>query len=263
MNERAIAQLRTRVKWNDLVPVTRLEVIKELGLPLPWLVGTIFFSANELYTLALPCTFFLFLTLLRVAHNAYHNAVGTGRRVTDILLLMMSGLMMVPLHAVKITHLSHHKHMMGEGDLEGHAGRKPLWHVLLYGPRFPVDIVRAAWREGGGVIRGWIAAELALMIVLIFAAFVTGWAWLEYHVVIMLAGECFTALFAVWTVHHHMEDAAYAARTQRGKWKNRLSYFMFLHAEHHLFPAVPTCHLERLAERMDIAAPGLLRAQVI
>jgi fatty acid desaturase len=68
----------------------------------------------------------------------------------------------------------------------------------------------------------------------------------------MLAGECLTAFFAVWTVHHDCQEND-LARTQRGRWINRLCYSMFFHAEHHLFPAVPTCHLEALARRLDEA----------
>jgi fatty acid desaturase len=32
---------------------------------------------------------------------------------------------------------------------------------------------------------------------------------------------------------------------------------MFRHIEHHLFPAVPTRHLAKLSERLDVAAPEL------
>ena len=61
--------------------------------------------------------------LLRVAHNGYHNALGLPRGATDVTLWLMSGLMMLPLHAVKVTHLEHHKHCLGELDIEGEAGR--------------------------------------------------------------------------------------------------------------------------------------------
>jgi fatty acid desaturase len=44
--------------------------------------------------------------------------------------------------------------------------------------------------------------------------------------------------------------------------KNRISFEMFFHLEHHLFPKVPTCHLPRLAERLDQAAPELQARQV-
>jgi fatty acid desaturase len=53
-----------------------------------------------------------------------------------------------------------------------------------------------------------------------------------------------------------------SARTQRGWWKTSLTYQMFYHVDHHLFPAVPTLHLPELAVRLDRAAPHLRERQV-
>ncbi len=72
-----------------------------------------------------------------------------------------------------------------------------------------------------------------------------------------------TGFFAVWIVHRGCDPYHQIARTQRGWLKNVVSYSMFYHLEHHLFPAVPTCHLPRLAERLDRVAPEYRRAQVI
>jgi beta-carotene hydroxylase len=38
---------------------------------------------------------------------------------------------------------------------------------------------------------------------------------------------------------------------------------MFFHAEHHLFPAVPTAHLHELAYRLDAAMPGFRQKAVL
>ena len=78
----------------------------------------------------------------------------------------------------------------------------------------------------------------------------------------MAIGQCGTACFAVWTVHHDCDRHHYIARTQRTWWKNFISYNMFFHTEHHLFPTVPTCHLPELARRLDQAAPELATKQV-
>jgi fatty acid desaturase len=78
----------------------------------------------------------------------------------------------------------------------------------------------------------------------------------------MVVGQCFTSFFAVWTVHHDCENPGPFARTLRGVLKNVATYNMFFHVEHHLFPAVPTCHLPQLAERLDQAAPELTRLRV-
>ena len=67
----------------------------------------------------------------------------------------------------------------------------------------------------------------------------------------MAAGHCLTAFFAVWTVHHHCDRTHYIARTLRGRIRNALTFNMFRHIEHHLFPAVPTRHLAALSIRLD------------
>ncbi len=45
------------------------------------------------------------------------------------------------------------------------------------------------------------------------------------------------------------------ARTIRGRVKPLISYEMFFHVEHHLYPAVPTCRLPLPARRLDAVAP--------
>lgn len=72
-------------------------------------------------------------------------------------------------------------------------------------------------------------------------------------------GQCLTAFFAVWTVHRGCDPDHSIARTIRGKIKAKASYNMFFHAEHHMFPTVPTCKLNVLAERLDAVTPELSR----
>jgi fatty acid desaturase len=52
------------------------------------------------------------------------------------------------------------------------------------------------------------------------------------------------------------------ARTQRGAWRKFVSYEMFYHLEHHLFPAVPTPRLPEWAARLDKVMPQVARKQV-
>jgi fatty acid desaturase len=73
----------------------------------------------------------------------------------------------------------------------------------------------------------------------------------------MIFAEFLMAFFAVWTVHHDTGENPEMARTQRGKWKNRITFSMFYHLEHHLFPAVPTIKLPELAMRIDKILPEI------
>lgn len=47
--------------WRDLVPVTRLEILAELLLPLPWLVASLAMAWNGNYFIALGFSFIFFL----------------------------------------------------------------------------------------------------------------------------------------------------------------------------------------------------------
>jgi fatty acid desaturase len=130
-------------------------------------------------------------------------------------------------------------------------------------PGAVVRLHMRGFRLGRRRHRRWILAELAagaLWVFLVFA--LSGSFALWYHVAVMAVGQSMTSFFAVWTVHHDCDRSHQIARTLRGKVKNRISFEMFFHLEHHLFPKVLTCHLPRLAERLDSAAPELQAHQV-
>jgi fatty acid desaturase len=259
--------LRT-IQWRDLVPLTRWESAWELSLSVPWLFASLAcYSRAERSVLWLfpgaACTFFFFLTGLRQSHNAQHYALGIGRRGQDVVLVVLSVLMMMSMHSVQVTHLIHHRHCLAEGDVEAAHAKEPWWRVLLCGPLFPVRLVLAAVRHGSPAKRRWIVAELFLMVAwLLIVFFVLRVPALKWHVAAVMTGESFTAFFAVWTVHHGCDEQHTIARTQRGWMKNLVSYSMFYHLEHHLFPAVPTSHLPKLARRLDQAIPNFSERQV-
>jgi fatty acid desaturase len=253
------------VQWRDLVPLGRWEKVWELSLSVPWLIASLACYARGGYWLppAMICTFFFFLTGLRQSHNAQHYCLGIGRLAQDMVLLMLSVVMMMSMHAVQVTHLVHHRHCLASEDVEAAHAKERWWRVLLCGPLFPCRLVLAAFRQGSVTKRRWIAAELFFMAAWFVAVFfVLNIPALKWHVAAMITGESLTAFFAVWTVHHGCEEGTFMARTQRGWMKNFVSYSMFFHLEHHLFPAVPTPHLPALARRLDAAVPGFSQRQV-
>jgi fatty acid desaturase len=251
------------VPWRDLLRLTRREKLWELSLPAPWLIASLFFYARADWIPGAFCSFYFFLTGLRQSHGAQHYTLGFGKRCEDLVLFVLSLLMLGSMHAVQVSHLHHHRHCLGEDDAEGSTARLSWWRALLAGPLFPLRLHTAAWRLGSRVKRRWIAAEVAgIFAVVIAAIFLPGLA-LRGHAVAMLLGESMTGFFAVWTVHHDCDAEGLHSRTQRGRWINRLGYDMFYHAEHHLFPLVPTCHLAQLAARLDAAAPALKWKQVL
>jgi fatty acid desaturase len=249
------------VEWRDLLPLTRSEVLYETLITTPWLVVSLTAwhltaTAHPAFlVLALTGAFFFFLTGLRQVHNAYHYALGVGRRPTHLAMLALSVGMMSAMHAIQMTHLNHHRHCLDEEDVEGRAATYSWWRALIGGPAFAVHLHRSGWALANADTRRWIVAETAAIVTTILLAALIDWLPLRAHVLTMIAGQCFTAFFAVWTVHHDCEPIGRIARTQRGWMKNIVSYDMFHHVEHHLFPAVPTCHLPELSRRLDRVAP--------
>jgi fatty acid desaturase len=249
------------VEWRDLLPLTRGEVVYETLITTPWLAGslTAWHLADVVHpgfaAVALASAFFFFLTGLRQVHNAYHYALGLGRWPTDLTMVALSAGMMSAMHAIQATHLNHHRHCLDSDDVEGDAARHIWWRAVLGGPAFALRLHLAGWTLANVRTRRWIVIELLAMTMIVIVALSIGWVPLRAHVLTMIAGQCFTAFFAVWTVHHDCEPTGRIARTQRGWLKNVASYDMFHHVEHHLFPAVPTCHLPELSRRLDRVAP--------
>ncbi len=246
------------ITWKDLVSVTWKEAVWELLLPSLWLIASLVVEAYGYTLLALGLSFFFFLTGLRVVHNAFHLALGLSRRATDTVLWIMSFLMLGSMHAVQYNHLRHHKLLLSEDDVEGRSAEMPAWAALLHGPVFPVLLHLTALRQGNRRLRRIVLGELMMSLAwIVWVYCFSHSALLRYHVSAMLVAQCLTAFFAVWTVHHHCDRTHYIARTLRNKIKNAISFNMFLHIEHHLFPRVPTCHLQELSRRIDEAAPEL------
>lgn len=258
------------IAWRDLVRVSPLETLRELLLPAPWLLGSLYFygraaSGHPVWMAAgMVSSYYFFLTALRQAHNAQHYTLGLPRWLTEWVMVILSLLMAGSMHAVQVTHLHHHAHCLDEADLERSISRLPWYKVALLGPHFFLKRHyhglawarprRRAW---------WMALELLSAGALGCLAFgaVEAPAF-RYHFLAMIAGQWLWSFFTVWAVHRGCDHERQPARTQRGRLKNLLACDMFYHLEHHLFPAVPNCHLAELSRRLDAALPELKQKSV-
>lgn len=246
-----------KVSWKDLRSLSAKEIFIENTLTLPWLLGSLTFAYYEWYIPALICSTFFFLTGLRQVHNGFHNALGTHKWLTWLSLYINSLLMCVSIHAVKFNHIRHHKYCMGEEDYEGKSGKMKWYGAILYGPIHIFMIHKITWLKGSKKYKQNMLLELGSLAIFIALIWHYDITFLKYHIIVMLLGEMLSAFFAVWTVHHDTEAHPNLPRTQRTWWKNKITYSMFYHLEHHLFPAVPTIKLPELAERIDKACPEI------
>jgi fatty acid desaturase len=244
------------LKWKDLVKLTPREVLIENTITLPWLGASWLLAFWGWWLPAVGCAFFFFLTSLRQSHNGFHMGLGLSPFLTRWSLHLNSVLMLSSMHAVKCNHLRHHKYLLGPDDFEGRSARMTWWGAILYGPIHIWHIHRITWLVGGRKLRWLMLLDLLGIAGFVVFAFVSGIGFLQFHVWAMVGGECCSAFFAVWTVHHDIGPDV-IARTQRTGWKNRITYQMFYHLEHHLYPAVPTIHLPELAQRIDAVVPEM------
>ncbi len=251
----------TGIEWQDLTGLTRWGSLRELTLPLPWLLLSWALYATPYWALGLPASFMFFLCALRLNHEAIHNNIGLSRRSDGWVMHVLSAIMLGSNHADAYCHLKHHKHSMGPEDCEGKCTHMSALQVLAYGPRFPVDLNINAWRSGSRywrvrVLRDWagVAGFVAVMVMI-------GTQWALLHLGVMVLGQCMTAFFAVWITHQGTQNSGLAGRSQRGPLA-RLAYLMFYHREHHLFPRVPVSRLPELAMRLDSSVPGYAAARI-
>jgi fatty acid desaturase len=163
--------------------------------------------------------------------------------------------MMVSIHAVKFNHIRHHKYCLTDDDYEGKSAGMTWYGAILYGPVHMFLIHKVTLQLGNKNYRRNVIAELLSVALFASVVFYFQIHFLMYHIAIMIIGEFLMAFFAVWTVHHDTHESPEFARTQRGGWKNKVTFSMFYHLEHHLFPAVPTIKLPELARRIDMTLP--------
>jgi fatty acid desaturase len=261
LETRGGAPVEDQFLWLDLIPLSRAEKAWELLLPFPWLLLSLWCYGSERPWLGVFPSFYFFLTGLRQSHQAQHYTLGLPRRAQDWVLWLLSTLMLASMHAVQVSHLRHHKKCLDADDDEGAIAKRKWWQALLEGPLFLTRMHFGSYRQGTKAKRKWILAELAAIGVVA----ILGWRWggvaAQLHLAAMLFGECLTGFFAVWTVHHGCAKEQ-IARTQRGILLNMLFYKMFLHKEHHMYPQVPTAHLDKLADRLDAREGRFAEAQV-
>lgn len=252
------------VPWRDLVPHQRFETARELCLPLPWLLAAVACghqaSAADAagwvpwgWTVLMGiAVIFVFMLGLRVAHNAFHGTLGLTRRGDHWVMAAISVMMLGSSHAINYTHMYHHKHCMEKGDVEGELAALPFWRALLKSPIYPFYIHIVALRDAPVTQKRWVQAELCVSLLVQCVMLV----WLESSVYalygsMMLVANLSAPMVGIWAVHRGCEGSPTDARSCRSPVVNFLTCGMFYHAEHHLFPAVPTRHLAELAKRID------------
>ena len=269
----AIKNAINAVKWQDLRSLTRGQIAYNVILPYPFLLLSWWFASQSWYVLACGASYLFFAAAFRQAHDGYHHSLGTGKRTTTGILLLLSVLLITSLHSIRATHMEHHRNPLGDSDIEGSLAKVSWWQAMLGGVTYRLSIYRQGLRLSSrrnqriaylefGLIALVIATALVLSVFPIAVPAIAMSAQvLMYHILTMMLANASVGIIAVWGVHHDCDETV--ARTERNLLVNFLTFNLLYHVEHHLFPAVPSNHLPQLAKRLDTAAPHLTKAHVL
>ncbi len=239
------------VEWRDLVALTRREVFLELTLPLPWLLIAVVAGHAGQGGLLVVATLVMFMMGLRITHNAFHRNLGISPRGDDLVMLGLSVLLGGAMHAIRHTHLRHHRDCLGKDDVEGQIAHLGFFNAVVRSPIYPLQIHWVALRDGSGRQRRWISIELAAVALLHAAIWLGESSTLKLMALSLYFANASAPMVGIWAVHRSCEKGQFSARTSRWPLLNALTVSLFNHLEHHLYPAVPTCHLPILAKRLD------------
>ncbi len=261
------------VKWQDLRSLTRGQIAYNVILPYPFLLLSWWFASQSWYVLACGASYLFFAAAFRQAHDGYHHSLGTGKRTTTGILLLLSVLLITSLHSIRATHMEHHRNPLGDSDIEGSLAKVSWWQAMLGGVTYRLSIYRQGLRLSSrrnqriaylefGLIALVIATALVLSVFPIAVPAIAMSAQvLMYHILTMMLANASVGIIAVWGVHHDCDETV--ARTERNLLVNFLTFNLLYHVEHHLFPAVPSNHLPQLAKRLDAEVPHLTEARVL
>ena len=261
MNEQGIEKTPHCIDCTDLTSIPRYQYLIELFLPLPWFVLSLLLYNDTYWALGFVCSFMFFLCCLRLNHEAIHSNLRIPRNWDHVIMHVLSPLMLGSNHADAYCHLQHHRDMLGPEDHEGHCSNMTLKQVLLYGPRFPLDLNLATWRSGLMQWRKRMLIDWVCVSIFASTCLLSGHTFLWLHLCAMVAGQCLSAFFAVWSTHQGTAHSGLAGRSQRGIC-NKIAYHMFYHREHHLYPQVPVSRLPELAKRLDQKVPGYAESRI-
>ena len=127
------------IEWQDLRQLSLGETVYNIFLSLPFLLLSWWSAWQGWWLLALVATFFFFTAALRQAHDCYHRTLGVEKLATETMLFFLSITMLCSTHAIRHTHLNHHRDPLGDSDVEGNwacsalvSGDIRRWYFFVY-----------------------------------------------------------------------------------------------------------------------------------
>lgn len=259
--------LLKQIEWQDLRHLSAWQVAYNVILPYPFLALSWWAFSQSHYGLAVIGSYFFVIIAYRQGHDIFHQALGLPRWLNTGLLFLISIFSFTSLHSMKYSHLLHHRQPLSDHDTEGYLAKLSWYQALAGGLLFRYRLYKHGFALTPNSQKPKLIIESLVILAMTMATFVTQTEILLYQFAVMFVMNAFAGVIAVWALHHDIDEQSVAsgvvARTERNRLANVLTFNLLYHAEHHLFPAVPSNHLPILARRLDEKLPILTSKRVL
>lgn len=261
--------IKKQIPWQDLRQLTKWQIICNVCMPYLFLLVAWVMFINSCFFFALLGWYAFFTSSFRQAHDAYHRTLGVNKKVANGILYVLSTLLLTSTHAVRETHLLHHRDPLSADDIETRYF-KVTWYQAIIGGfshwwSLQTQGLALASTNNQTKIKKDFILMLCMLSISIFVTLYGNTLLLFAHVMVVSLANLLVGFVAGWVVHRGCDNSnkAMTARTERNWLINRLTFNMWYHQEHHLFPAVPANNLPKLAKRLDAIAPELTTLRIL
>lgn len=205
--------------------------------------------------LAVAASAALFFGAFALMHDAAHGALGLPRAVNEVVLSVAGALLLMSGHALRRTHLIHHRATLCPDDLEGAPALLPLWRAALASPRAALALRGRAFDGAGRAGRRWQVGETLVDVLLASACVASGSPALWAFVAVALSLQLSMGLWAAYVPHNAPAWLVAVAR-RLAPLGSPTFLSLAYHDLHHRIPAVPCAALPRFAARAALAKRG-------
>jgi fatty acid desaturase len=222
-------------------PVARRDLALHLAR-LSVLTVLMVVSARFCLFAATPFAVLLFLAAFAMTHDTTHGALRIPGRLNEIALSLSAAVMLMSGHALRRSHLEHHKHPLADGDIEGEAARYPFHVALLLSPRTTIRWTTESYRLAHPRERRAIVVETFATTAITVLLLVTGSAVCQLYVATALTMRLFMGVWASNLTHRTPHWLVACARPFE-KLGSVLAKSLVHHELHHRRPAIPCARL--------------------
>jgi fatty acid desaturase len=191
---------------------------------------------------ALVAAMALWLAGFAAAHDLIHGALGVGRAAGDAALTLVGALLLTSGHAMRVSHLLHHKRPLADGDYEGAAAHGGLVRACALSPWWSFATRLRAYAVAGERLRRRQLVEHALALALVAALWASCVPSLRVYVLTALVAQ---ATAPVWAgrVPHRAPAWLLTVASAVGRLGSPTALALAYHEAHHAAPRTPCARL--------------------